>query len=299
MGTSASIPTTQRALSAVAVRRNNELLLFDCGEGTQRQMIQAKVGFHKLTKVFITHLHGDHVLGLPGLLQTMSLMGRTKKIEVYGPVGIKKFVEAIDETVPHSGTFEVQVFEKQPGIVCEEKEYTVEATESIHLDPSLVYAFIEKPRPGRFNTKKAQELGVPQGPLWSKLQNGVPVTLPDGTVVNPQMVLGNPCRGRKIVYTGDAGYSEQVVELAKNADVLIHESTFEDKMTERAIEDGHSTPGIAARTAKEAGVKLLILTHISARYNDAAVLLEQAKQVFANTEVAHDFLKVEIEAPED
>jgi ribonuclease Z len=293
LGTSASIPTPKRALSAVAIRRKNELILFDCGEGTQRQMIQAGVGFHKPTKIFVTHLHGDHILGLPGLLQTMALLGRTTKVELYGPAGIKQFIEAINQTVPHMLTFPLEVYEKTAGTVCEEKEYTIQAAETVHIDPSLVYAFTEKPRPGRFYPKKARELGVPEGPLWSKLQAGKQVTLQDGRVVLPENVLGQPRRGRKIVYTGDTGYSENVVELAKNADLLIHESTFEDELMPRALEDNHSTPSIAARTAKEANVKQLVLTHISARYNNANKLLEQAQKIFPNTVVAHDFLKLE------
>ena len=294
LGTGASIPTLKRGLSAVAIRRKNELILFDCGEGTQRQMISAGVGFHKKAKVFVTHMHGDHVLGLPGLLQTMSLMGRKKEMEIFGPKGIKDFVEAINQTVPYTLTFPVQVSEVGPGLVCETKEYSVYCVQSNHMDPSLAYALTEKPRPGRFHTKKAKKLGVPEGPLWSKLQNGEPVTLPNGKIIEPDLVLGVSRLGRKIVFTGDTGYSEAVVKLAQNADLLIHESTFEEEMKERAMEDGHSTPSIAAKTAKDAGVKRLILTHISARYKDANNLLQQAKQIFINTELAEDFLKLEL-----
>jgi ribonuclease Z len=286
-------------LSAVAVRRKSELLLFDCGEGTQRQMIQAGVGFNRKTKIFVTHMHGDHILGLPGLLQTMSLLDRTKKLEIYGPHGIKDFVEAISKTVRFTLVFPVQVIEVESGLVFEEKEYGVYATQSNHMDPSLAYALVEKPRPGRFNTEKARSLGVPEGPLWSKLQCGNSVKLPDGRTVEPKMVLGHPRPGRKIVYTGDTGASEGIVELAENADLLIHEATFEDELKERAVEDGHSTPSMAAETAKQAGVKLLVLIHISARYKDASLLLEQARKIFGNTEVAEDFLQLELPFSED
>jgi ribonuclease Z len=299
LGTGGSIPTPKRGLSAVAVRRKNELLLFDCGEGTQRQMIQAGIGFHRKAKVFVTHMHGDHVLGLPGLLQTMSLLGRTNELEIYGPEGIKDFVEAINQTVRFTLTFPVKVSEIDEGIVCEEKEYTVTAAQSGHMSPSLAYALTEKPRPGRFHTKKAQKLGVPEGPLWSKLQSGESVRLADGRIVEPEMVLGACRAGRKIVYTGDTGPSENVVRLAENADLLIHEATFEDEMKERAMEDGHSTPSIAAETAKKAGVKRLVLTHISARYKDADRLLQQAKQIFVNTEVAEDFLELALPLQEN
>jgi ribonuclease Z len=299
LGTGGSIPTPQRALSAVAIQRKTELLLFDCGEGTQRQMIQARVGFHRKAKVFVTHLHGDHVLGLPGLLQTMSLLDRKKKLEIYGPQGIKAFVEAISKTVRFSLTFPVQVSEVEAGLVCEEKEYRVIAAQTDHIDNSLAYALVEKPRPGRFNTEKARELGVPEGPLWSKLQGGSSVKLPDGRIVKPEMVLGHPRAGRKIVYSGDTRQSENIVELAENADLLIHEATFDDELTERAVEDGHSTPSMAAETAKKAGVKRLVLTHISARYKDANLLLEQARKLFVNTELAEDFLRLELPLPED
>jgi len=299
LGTGGSIPTPQRGLSAIAIQRKNELLLFDCGEGTQRQMIQAGVGFNRKTKVFVTHMHGDHVLGLPGLLQTMSLLGRDKKLEIYGPQGIKEFVEAISQTVRFSLTFPVQVSEIEAGLVCEEKEYEVYAIQSNHMNPSLAYALSEKLRPGRFHIEKAKELGVAEGPLWSKLQGGSSVKLPDGRIVEPEMVLGHPRPGRKIVYTGDTGPSENLVKLAENADMLIHEATFEDELKERAIEAGHSTPSMAAETAKEAGVKRLVLTHISARYKDANVLLEQAKKIFVNTELAEDFLRLELPLSDD
>ena len=299
LGTGGSIPTPQRGLSAVAILRKNELLLFDCGEGSQRQMIQAGVGFHRKTKLFITHMHGDHVLGLPGLLQTMSLLDRTKKLEIYGPQGIKAFVEAMSQTVRFSLNFPVQVSEVEASLVCEEKEYEVYATQSDHMNHSLAYALIEKPRPGRFNIEKAKSLGVHEGPLWSKLQGGSSVKLPSGKNVKPEMVLGHPRPGRKIVYSGDTGDSENLVKLAENADLLIHEATFDDELKERAVEDGHSTPSMAAETAKKAGVKRLVLTHISARYKDANLLLEQARKVFANTDVAQDFLRLELPLQED
>jgi ribonuclease Z len=262
-------------------------------------MAQARVGFHRKVKVFITHMHGDHILGLPGLLQTMSLLNRTKRVEIYGPQGIKAFIEAINQTVRFSLTFHVQVSEIDQGLVCEENEYQVYAVISDHMNHSLAYGLIEKPRPGRFKIEKAREMGVPAGPLWSKLQSGSSVKLPNGRNVKPEMVLGTPRPGRKIVFSGDTRQSENIVELAESADLLIHEATFDDELTERAAEDGHSTPSIAAETAKKAGVKQLVLTHISARYKDANLLLEQAKKTFSNTELAEDFLKLELPFQED
>jgi ribonuclease Z len=294
LGTGGSIPTPKRGLSAIAVTRKEELLLFDCGEGTQRQMILAGVSFHRKTKIFVTHMHGDHILGLPGLLQTMSLLNREKKLEIYGPRGIKAFIEAISQTVQFTLTFPVQVSEIDPGLVCEEKDYEVYSIQSNHITPTIAYSLMEKPRPGRFHPKKAKMLGVPEGSLWSRLQGGSSVKLSNGRIVEPEMVLGSPRPGRKIVYTGDTRPSENLEMLAENADLLIHEATFDDELLERAVEDGHSTPSQAAKTAKKSGAKRLVLTHISARYKDASVLLKQARKFFSKTELAEDFLKIDL-----
>jgi len=295
LGTAGSIPTPRRNLPAVAVQRKGELILFDCGEGVQRQMIRAKVGFHRKTKVFITHLHGDHVFGLPGLIQTMGLLDRNRKLEVYGPPGIRAFVEAIKQTVQFAAIFPIEIFEiSNAGLVCEEKEYEVHAVQADHVVPGLAYAFVEKPRSGRFYPEKAQTLGVPEGPLWSKLQHGSAVKLQNKRTVKPEEVIGPPRPGRKIVYTGDTRASEDIRRLAENSDLLIHDSTFDDEMRERAQEDGHSTPSEAATTAKKAKAKTLVLTHISARYDDPTILLQQAKKSFSNVCVAEDFMEINI-----
>ena len=294
LGTGGSIPTINRGLSAVAIKRGNELFLFDCGEGTQRQMIQVGVGFNKKTKIFITHMHGDHVLGLPGLLQTMSLLGRTKELEIYGPKGIKEFIAAINQTVRFKLTFCIKIHEIENGKICDEKQYFIKVVQSNHINPSFAYSLTEKPRPGKFYKEKAIGYGIPQGPLWSKLQSGKAIILSNKKIIDPEMVLGPTRKGRKIIYTGDTGASEAIVDLAKNADLLIHEATFTDEMEERAIEDGHSTPSNAAKTAKAAGVNQLILTHISARYKDSNAILEQAKKIFPNTKLANDFLKIKL-----
>jgi len=295
LGTAGSVPTPQRSLPAIAVQRENELILFDCGEGLQRQMIRAGVGFHRKTKVFVTHMHGDHVLGLPGLLQTMSLMNREKGLEVYGPVGIEAFVKAIEETVQFVLTFPVRVEEiEKAEVVCKEKEYEVQAICVDHLIPALAYALVEKPRPGKFYPEKAKSLGVPEGPLWSKLQQGSVVEIPNRGTVKPEDVLGPSRPGRKIVYTGDTRPVKNLVEFARNADLLIHETTFDDELLERALEEGHSTPSGAAETAKKAKAKWLVLTHISARYKDTSLLLEQAKKVFSRVDIAEDFMKIDL-----
>ena len=295
LGTAGSMPTPSRSLPCIAVRRKGELLLFDCGEGAQRQFIRAGIGFPSRFRVFISHLHGDHVLGLPGLLQTMSLLDRSAPLEIYGPKGIFDFIDAVKRTVRFGLTFEVRVFEVGDGVVLEEKEYIVEARWTRHTIPCLAYAIVEKPRPGTFYPEKATSLGVPRGPLWKKLQMGFPVELTDGRVVEPSQVLGPPKPGVKVVYSGDTRPCDSVVELARGADLLIHEATFDDSLSEKAEEDGHTTASQAAKVAVKAGVKLLALTHISARYEgDASIILEQARSVFSNVIVAEDFQFVEL-----
>jgi len=299
LGTAGSVPTPTRSLPAVLIKRQNEQLMFDCGEGVQRQMIKAKLGFHRKTKIFISHMHGDHVLGLPGLFQTMALMDRQKKLEIYGPEGIKQFLECVRETLQFGLTFPVEIHEiYDAGVVCEEKEYIVEAVKSNHMVPSLAYAFVEKPRPGKFYPEKAKALGVPEGELWSKLQHGDKIKLANGQVISPDKVMGTPRKGRKIVYTGDTRPFKGFAKFAVDADLVIHEATFDDTLSEKAELDGHSTPSQAAKEAEKAKAKKLVLTHISARYPDSRLLLEQAQKVFKNTVVAEDFLELELPLPD-
>lgn len=293
LGTAGSVPTPKRSLPAIVIQRKGELLIFDCGEGIQRQMIQASVGFHRRTKIFITHMHGDHVLGLPGLLQTMALLDRERKLKIYGPSGIEAFVRAIQQTVQFNLTFPLEIREvKDANIVCEENEYEIHAVWADHVVPTLAYALIEKPRPGKFNPEKAKALGIPEGSLWSKLQHGSAVKLPNGRVVRSEEVVGPQRPGRKIVYSGDTRPTENVAELALNADLLIHDGTFDDELTDKAYEDGHSTASQAAETANKAEVKWLILTHVSARYKNPDVLVEQARKIFLKTDIAEDFVKI-------
>jgi ribonuclease Z len=295
LGTAASVPTSKRSLPAVLIQRGNEQLMFDCGEGVQRQMIKAKAGFHKKLKVFISHMHGDHVLGLPGLLQTMALMDRQRKVEIYGPEGIKRFFEGTREVLQFALTFPVEIHEiNAAGIICSEKEYTIEAAWANHVIPTLAYAFVEKPRAGKFYPDKARALGVPEGELWSKLQHGEQVKLANGRVVKPEEVMGSLRRGRKIVYSGDTKPFKGFARFAAGADLVIHEATLDDALAEKAAEDGHSTPSQAAEAAAKAKAKKLVLTHISARYADVRVLLEQAQKIFKNTVVAEDFMRLEL-----
>jgi ribonuclease Z len=298
LGTGGSVPTVKRSLSGLVLRLPREQLMFDCGEGVQRQMVKAKVGFHRLTKVFVSHMHGDHVLGLPGLLQTMALLGRERKLEVYGPEGIAGFLECVRESLQFGLTFTVEIREIcGDGVVCEEEDYVVEAVRSNHVVPGFAFAFVEKPRAGRFYPEKAKKLGVPEGELWSRLQRGEAVELEDGRVVCSESVVGSLRKGRKIVYSGDTRPFDGFVGFAAGADLVVHESTFDDALAEKAEVDGHSTPSQAALQAKLAGAKKLALTHISARYPDAGLLLEQARKVFEDVVVAEDFLVLEFPLP--
>lgn len=298
LGTSASVPTDERSLPSIIIQREGDILMFDCGEGTQRQMIRAGIGLNRKMIVFITHMHGDHILGLPGMIQTMSLLGRNKPLKIYGPNGIRDFMEAIIKTVKFWLSFPIMVNEVNlEGTIYENEDYKVQAVFAEHSIQSLAYALIEKPRPGRFYPEKALALGIPKGPLWSLLQKGMEITLPDGRIIKPSNVLGPPRPGRKIVYSGDTRPSEKIVELARNADILIHEATLGDDLADRALEEGHSTPSEAAQVALKANVKLLILTHISARYSNPRILLEQAKKIFPNTHIPNDLEKIEVPLP--
>jgi ribonuclease Z len=269
--------------------------MFDCGENVQRQMMGAKVSFHRKMKIFITHLHGDHVLGLPGLLQTMALMDRKEPIQIYGPVGLTAFIVCTKETLNFGLNYPVEINEIQTeGVICGTDEYQVTAFKSNHAVASYAFAFEEKPRPGKFYPKKAQALGVPAGELWSTLQRGQEVNSTDGKTVKPSDVMGPLRRGRKIIYTGDTKPFESFAKYAAGADLVIHDCTFDDSLAEKANTDEHSTPSQAAGQAKAADAKRLALSHISARYPDASLLLEQAKKVFPNTVLAEDYLELEL-----
>jgi len=239
-------------------------------------------------------MHGDHVLGIPGLIQSMSLLGRTRKLEIYGPLGIKNFVKSILRTVKFTLTFPVEVFEVQEGVVYADDEYEVRAVRTSHVVPGLAYALIEKERAGKFHPERAKALGVPQGPLWSRLQSGEDVKLPKGKIVKPKDVIGPPRPGRKIVYSGDTRPLKSILKLARQADILIHEATFGDELAERAGRDGHSTPSQVVKIAKTAGVKQLVLTHISARYSKPDVLVKKARKIFRRVQFAEDLMRIKL-----
>jgi ribonuclease Z len=295
LGTGGGVPTSKRNLLSIAVRRENELLLFDVGEGTQRQMIFARVGCRRNMKVFITHMHGDHILGLPGLIQTMSMLDRGTSLDVYGPQGIVEFVDFIVNSFHFDLTFQINTHEVGEGTIYEGKDYSICAAWGDHVIPNLAYALVEKKRMGRFYPEKALKLGVPKGSLWFRLQHGEDVQLPDGRVIQSSEVTGPKRAGRKIVYSGDTKSSEDIIKLSQGADLLIHEATLDDDYAERASKEGHSTSSQAAMVAKKAGVKKLILTHISARYiDDVSIMVEQARKIFPETYIAEDLMSIEV-----
>mgnify|MGYP000262273015 CR=1 FL=1 len=299
LGTSGSTPSPRRAPPSLALRLQGELLVFDFGEGAQRQMLMAGLGFPSKLKIFITHLHGDHVLGLPGLIYTLSLLRREAPLDIYGPPGLSGFLSCVGETLGLRPTFELRIHEAGEGLVLDGPGYVVRAVWVEHCIPTLAYSVEGKPRPGRFRPDVARALGVPEGPLWKVLQSGKAVRTPSGRLVRPEEVLGPPRRGLKVVYSGDTAYSEALVELARGADVLVHECTFDDSRADRARERLHSTPSVAAEVARRAGVGKLILTHISARYEDASILVEQASRSFRPVLVAEDLMRLELRPPDD
>ncbi|WXG43155.1 MAG: ribonuclease Z [Promethearchaeati archaeon SRVP18_Atabeyarchaeia-1] len=298
LGTSGSVPTVERGSPCVALKRNGELIFFDCGEGTQRQLAFTNLRYGRLSKILITHLHGDHVLGLGGLLQTLSLSGRTKPLQIFGPLGIGGFLEALAETLHFAPSFDLVVNQtRDAGNIFENDQYVIRVCKTDHEGIfSLAYSLEEKWRPGEFFPERATRLGVPEGPLWRKLQYGESVTLANGNTVDPEMVVGPRRPGRKVVYSGDTRPTNEIVSLSLNADILIHDSTYDDSLLDKAAEYGHSTASQAAKVAKEANVRLLVLTHISNRYSSDQILLEQARAIFRNTIVAKDFLNITVPA---
>jgi ribonuclease Z len=296
LGTSASAPTAARGTAATLIRRGGDRLLVDCGEGTQRQLLRSDVGLVDLEHVFLTHLHADHVLGLPGMLKTFGLRGREVPITVYGPRGTRALLGALGVVVGRVA-YPLEVVELGPGESVALQDYRIETFAVAHRTTAVGYALREDERPGRFDVAAADALGVPSGPLRGSLQRGEAVTLPDGRAVRPTDVLGAPRRGRTVVITGDTGPAASVVEAAAGADVLVHEATFLAEERPRAKETGHSTAAEAALVAREAEVGLLALTHLSARYPPSDVA-DEARQLFPRTVVPRDFDLLLVPLPE-
>lgn len=293
LGTGGTLPTPDRNPSAIFINREGEMMLFDCGEGTQRQMMRAKTGM-KLGSIFITHFHADHFLGIPGLIQTMSFNGREEPLDIYGPVWTRQFVNLLIQLGYYKLGFVINAHELEDGDIIDKGDYSVKAVGSDHGIPSLGYVMEEKKRLGRFNREKAIKLGVPVGRLFSKLQNGEPVII-NGKTILPSQVIGESRPGRKIVYSGDTRPCKNIEKESAGADLLIHDSTLAEELKDWALETKHSTSKEAAQIAKNAGVKQLILTHISSRYSEKReLLIHDAKTVFENVRLAEELMEVEI-----
>lgn len=272
------------------------MLLFDAGEGTQRNLTHTNLGLNRKTKVFITHLHGDHCVGLLGLLQTMSMVQRDKPLHVFGPEGTKDFIKFNMEILGFSLTFPLHVNTVEPGKIVEERDYVVTAAKANHNVPTLAYLLEEKPRPGRFHPERAVKAGVPEGELWSRLQHGETISL-GGRRIRPSQVLGPPRAGRKLGISGDTRPSRTLERFFTGADVLVFDSTYGDTHADKALENYHSTAREAATLANKAKVKLLVLTHFSARYEDVATLVAEASEVHPRVVAAEDLWELEVPYP--
>jgi ribonuclease Z len=294
LGTAASIPTVDRNVAGLAVQREGETILFDCGEGNQRQMMRYGVGFG-FREIFFTHYHADHILGVTGLLRTMGLQDRSTPVQLYGPRGAQRVLGAAIALGIERNKFPIEILELKPGDCLKREAYDMVVFETEHRADTVGYALVEHPRLGRFNPDRARELGIPEGPLWGQLHKGKTVTLPDGRTVAPGDLVGAPRPGRILVYTGDTRPHLSVIEASRGADLLVHEATFGGDELERARETGHSTAAEAARVALEAGARRLVLTHISSRYNrDTSELLAEAKAVFPDTMIARDGMTLDV-----
>ena len=294
LGSGGAIPTLTRNLPSVAIQFDGRIFLFDCGEGTQTQMVRAKLAMSKIEGVYISHLHGDHVMGLPGLLMTMGQAPRERPLHIYGPPGIAGFVEGNQRFLGHQTPFPVVIHENTGGLVSEDETVFVNSVPADHSCFTLAFAFQERERPGLFQVEEARRIGIPPGPLYSRLQVGEPVTLQDGRVIAPEQVLGPARRGRKIVYATDTRPCDQVASLASEADLLIHDGMFSDELRAQARQKHHSTVVQAARIARRAKVSSLVLTHISSRYMQEALLANEARKVFSESRIARDLMEINI-----
>lgn len=300
LGTAGAVPTPDRNPSGLHVNRAGDEFLFDVGEGTQRQMMRYGTGFG-ISGIFITHLHGDHVYGLSGLLDTLAFNDREASLSIHVPIGTKDDLTTLITACSGDPDFPVEVNETAPGdVVRDGDDYLVRAFGTNHRTTSVGYVLVESERKGRFDREQAEALGVPVGPKFSRLHAGESVELESGDVVHPEQVVGPPRPGRKLVYTGDTRPSESVVAAAETADLLIHDGTFGGKWAARAVETGHSTAEEAAKIAMEADARRLVLTHISSRYaGDVSQLHTEASEVFDGpVTIAHDGLEIDVPFPE-
>ena len=295
LGTSASRPTVERGVAAVALVREGETMLVDCGEGTQRQMMRYGVSFN-FGDLFFTHFHTDHVLGAIGLIRTLSLQGRTEPLRIWGPRGLAQLMKRADALGGERLTYPVDVNELAPGQAVKRKDYAMMPYAVEHRGAVAVgYALIEDERRGRFNPDLARSLGIPEGPLWGKIHKGEAIVLEDGRIIEPSVLVGPTRAGRRVVITGDTRPCAATIEVAQGANLLVHESTFGDEEAERALETGHSTAREAAQVAAAAGVAQLALTHFSARYSrDPSPLDREAREVFSRIAIARDGMELAV-----
>jgi len=299
LGTSSAVPTLTRGLSSTALIRNGQIFLFDCGEGTQLQIMRSGIRRSRIHSIFIGHLHGDHLYGIAGLLSTLNLDGHDGPLNVFGPEGLRNFLNVAFRTNDPDFKFGLNVREFPRGFhgcVLDEEEYYVEALPLDHSIFCLGWRFQEKDRPGEFNLEKAMELGIPSGPLYSRLQHGESVTLDDGRVIHSDQVVGPKRPGQSVAYCLDTQFTNRSIELAHNCTALIHETTFGNEEADMARERKHSTMEDAARVAKEAGVKNLIATHFSSRYDSRQVakICDEARRLFEPITIGRDLLEIEI-----
>ena len=293
LGTSAAAPTPERSLTCICLVRENEVLMFDAGEGAQVAYLKAGLPWNKKMKIFVTHLHGDHCLGILGLLQTMSMQKRTESLEIYGPAGIEEFITANIKVLNFGLPFPVFITIVEEGDVVNEKKYRISCCEAQHGIPAFSYCFEENEKSGVFYPEKAKELGIPEGKMWQELQNGYSVEV-NGVKIDSSQVTGDKRPGKKIGISGDTRPTEKLQNFFTNSDYLSFDCTFSFDLKDRAIETNHGTAKEAAELAKNANVKNLILTHFSARYSDESVLLDEAKQIHESVIAAKDLLEIEI-----
>lgn len=297
LGTASAVHSYTRSHSSIALKAFGENILFDCGEGTQRQLIYAQISPMKISKIFITHYHGDHILGIPGLLQSMNFRGRENKLEIYGPRGLEDLHKAVlNLSFPHLDfpefNFPIEWIEIDTGTIIENEEYVIKAQRVKHNTTALAYSVEELKKP-KFLRQNAIDLGVPVGPDFGRLHNGESVEV-DGKIIKPEQVLGPPRKGRKLTYSGDTMPCEEIINLARDSTLLIYESTYKEEDKDKAELHGHSTSVDAANVAHNSNSKELVLTHFSTRYTDIDDLLKEAQKIFKNTKVAEDLMKLEL-----
>ncbi|MBJ7896832.1 ribonuclease Z [Bacillus atrophaeus] len=300
LGTGAGMPAKSRNVSSIALKLLEErrsVWLFDCGEATQHQILHTSIKPRKIEKIFITHMHGDHVYGLPGLLGSRSFQGGEDELTIYGPKGIRAFIETSLNVTATRLTYPLTIIEIEEGVIFEDDQFTVTAKPVIHGVPAFGYRVQEKDMPGALKADLLKEMKIPPGPIYQKIKQGEEVTLEDGRVINGRDFLDEPKKGRVVAFSGDTRVCSNVKELAMDADVLVHEATFAKGDDKLAHDYFHSTTEQAAKTAKEAGAKKLILTHISARYQGEAslqMLLTEAEDIFPGSMTAFDFLEIDV-----